>query len=278
MPPPPPTEPITLAALVPSLCRHLADMRRDAGRPVLVGVSGAQGSGKSTLCRQLAAALGADGLAAAVLSLDDLYLPRAARLRLAAEVHPLLATRGVPGSHDVALGETVIAALLGGDGPVSVPRFDKAADDRAAVAEWVAAPIDVLLFEGWCVGATPQAATALVAPVNALEAEEDRDGRWRRHVNAALGAYAALWDRLDLLIELRAPGFEIVARWRGEQEAVLGARAMPPAALARFLAHYERLTRHMLAGGVARRGQPADIVLALDDDRRVVAARGLPPG
>lgn len=214
-----------------------------------------------------------------MLALDDFYLTRAERETLARTVHPLLATRGVPGTHDVALARRTlerVRALREGEA-LAIPRFVKARDDRAPERDWPACrgPVDVVLFEGWCVGTPPQAADELGAPVNALEAEADADGRWRAYVNAQLaGGYAGLFEMLDRLVLLQAPGFEVVHGWRLEQEAgnaaeVAGAQAMTPEALIRFIAHYERLTRHALRVLPAR----ADVVLELDDRRRVVAAR-----
>lgn len=267
------------AALVAALAGAVIDTRTRLGRPVLIGISGVQGSGKSTLCGALEAALGAAGLTSATLSLDDLYLTRAERSSLAETLHPLFATRGVPGTHDTALAESVISRLLGGPGPVAIPRFDKAVDDRAPQSAWpvVTAPLDVLLFEGWCIAATPQPKSALLAPINALEAAEDPDGRWRRHVNVRLaGDYAALFARLDQLIVLRAPEFAAVRSWRQQQEDGLRQRAgaaagMGPAALERFIAHFERLSRHML-----ETPPPAGaIVIDLDRERRIIGTAQL---
>ncbi|GGZ01312.1 kinase [Novosphingobium colocasiae] len=225
-------------------------------RPVVLGLCGAQGSGKSTLAAQAAARLQALDLPTAILSLDDLYLTRAERHELARTVHPLFATRGVPGTHDVALGRETIASLEQG-APVPMPRFDKSRDDRVPRADWPCAPAHcaVLLFEGWCVGARPQPVEALAHTVNALEAQEDAEGTWRGHANVALtGPYAQLFARLDRLILLAAPDFAVVEGWRAEQEeraasaaSGTGSRLMDRAALARFVAHYERLTRHILA-------------------------------
>lgn len=241
-------------------------------RPLVVGICGAQGSGKSTVAAGVARRLERDGRTAAVLSLDDLYLSRERRHALAEKVHPLLATRGVPGTHDVALGRGVIGDLIAGR-PTWLPRFDKAADDPFPVDLWprINEAVDVVLFEGWCVGAVAQDDDALRVPVNRLEAEEDGDGRWRRHVDASLREdYPPLFAEIDRLVLLAAPGFEVVARWRREQERELrltrgGARVMTDAAVDRFVAHYERLTRHILAEMPAR----ADLVLRLDADRRV---------
>ncbi|MGI4876825.1 MAG: hypothetical protein ACRYG4_05010 [Janthinobacterium lividum] len=239
-------------------------------RPLVIGICGAQGSGKSTVAAAVADRLAASGLSVATLSLDDLYLSRADRFALAATVHPLLATRGVPGTHDTTLGLALFAALDRGE-TVRLPRFDKASDDRAPEDAWqpVAAGLDVLVFEGWCVGAVAQADADLAAPVNALERDEDVDGRWRAYVNAALSGpgYRALFARIDRLVLLAAPGFEVVAGWRTEQER-RGAGVMTTAEVARFVAHYERLTRHILAEMPAR----ADLVIRLAPDRSVVAA------
>jgi D-glycerate 3-kinase len=257
---------------VERVCAPLADLAAEArwasGRMAVVGLCGAQGSGKSTVAAATRRLLAERGLAALVLSLDDLYLPREARARLAAEVSPLLITRGPPGTHEVALGLDIIAALDRSE-PVALPRFDKAADTRRPRADWTPAegPVDVVLFEGWCVGARPQDPGALLEPVNALERDEDPDARWRIFVNAALaGAYRPLFERLDRLMLLQAPGFEVVADWRGQQEANLRARTgsgMAPGEIARFVAHYERLTRWILQEMPAR----ADLTVPLAADR-----------
>jgi len=242
-------------------------LSRTARRPLFVGLCGAQGSGKSTIAQAIATRFPR----CATLSLDDLYLTRAERLALSRDVHPLFATRGVPGTHDIGLGLATFDALAERRA-VRLPRFDKGADDRAPVDDWPAAPFecDLVLFEGWCVGAVPQVEDALVQPVNALESTEDSDGRWREAVNRALGgAYQALFARLDILILLAAPDWETVGRWREEQEARLRGKApdapqlMSEAAVARFVAHYERLTRHVLDEMPGR----ADLVLWLDPDR-----------
>jgi D-glycerate 3-kinase len=235
-------------------------------RPFVIGIAGAQGSGKSTAAALLAALLRKRGLRVAILSIDDLYLDRGARERLARDVHPLFVTRGVPGTHDPTLGLAIIAAL-GRAGRVAVPRFDKARD-RQGKPDAVAAPVDVLLLEGWCVGARPQEDAALADPINALEAEEDAAGRWRRHANTALaGDYQRLFARIDRLVLLAAPGFDVVAGWRREQERGLD-DGMDDAAVARFVEHYRRLSLHMLAEMPGR----ADLVIHLAPDRMPVDA------
>lgn len=250
--------------VLPVIERAMAD---HPDRAVVVGLCGAQGSGKSTLAAALCERL--EG--SVTLSLDDLYLTRTERLRLAEEVHPLLRTRGVPGTHDLGLGLRVVDAILAGE-PVALPRFSKAIDDRLPESTWPVAPTTtrVLLLEGWCVGARPQEKAALAQPTNDLERTQDASGGWRRYVNDALaGPYQALFDRLDTLILVAAPAWDAVLQWRIEQEHVLrrtaagAAGVMDDAAVRVFVSHYERLTRHILTEMPAR----ADLTLWLDRRR-----------
>lgn len=259
----------------PLVDRIVAAPRREPG--LVVGICGAQGSGKSTLSAVTQEWLRRRGLKVALLSLDDIYLTREERAALAREVHPLLATRGVPGTHDAALGERVLASLAR-PGQTAIPSFDKGLDDRRPEIDWprFEGPADVILFEGWCVGARPQAAKDLAAPINTLEAEHDADGVWRAYVNAALAdPYRRLFGRIDILVMLQAPSFDVVLGWRQEQEAKLrqraGGRGMNESQVAAFVAHYERLTRHILAEMPGR----ADVVVRLDAERR--PALGFPP-
>lgn len=239
------------------------------GHTPLIGIAGAQGSGKTTLARAAASRLGA-----AHLSLDDVYLTRAERQAMAPDIHSLFAVRGPPGTHDLALLEQTIAALraAGADSRTPLPAFDKLADDRAPEADW---PVftsrpSAVLIDGWCLGATPQAEAELVAPTNALEARLDGEGLWRGVVNAALnGPYAEAFARFDATLFLKAPSFDAVLDWRCEQEA--GLMGLSPAdlpaarraELAVFIQHFERITRHMLAGGVK-----ADLTVPLDHQRQ----------
>lgn len=257
------------------------------GQMVVLGLCGAQGSGKSTTAHVVQYALDElAGLSVATLSLDDLYLSRAARATLARDVHPLFATRGVPGTHDVGRGLAVIERLASaGPGTITcLPRFDKATDEPlpANAEPQVVGRPDVLLFEGWCVGARAEDPAALAALVNALERVEDPEGRWRGYVNAQLaGAYQRLYGCIDRLVLLRAPRFECVVAWRQEQEHKLAARVraagsagatlrvMSDAEVARFVMHYERVTRHVIADMPAY----ADLVVELNDARAVQAVR-----
>lgn len=265
------------------LARQIAGERSRVGRTLRVALNGSQGSGKSTLSAYLGEALREDlGLSAVVLSIDDFYLTKAERAALAESVHPLLATRGVPGTHDMALLRDTLDGLAAlATGTMAVPRFVKAEDDRAPPSQWteVAAPVDVIILEGWCLGAHAETDAELTAPVNALERDEDAHGLWRRYVNDRLARdYEPLYPLFDLWVMLAAPDFARVLSWRQEQEEKLSARTggegaglMDAARLRRFVAHYERHTRQCLRDLPAR----VDVLYRLDEKRRIVAARGL---
>jgi D-glycerate 3-kinase len=256
----------------------LARVRGSDFGTFVLGISGAQGTGKTTLANFLNEHLSSNhALSIAQLSIDDIYLTRAERTELASSVHPLLATRGVPGTHDIVLGKSVIHRLFAlGDGEtMSLPRFDKSVDDRQAVDTWsvVSGPVDLIILEGWCVGSTPLSDEELEEPVNDLEAEEDPNGAWRRYVNERLETdYSELFSVLDALVYLAAPSFEAVFRWRLEQECKLAATAdsnashvMDEAGVARFIQHYERITRHNMDSLPSH----SDVVLELGEDQAV---------
>ncbi len=248
--------------------------RRAASRkPLIVGVNGGQGTGKSTMCMFLEVLLKQRGLRAVTLGLDDLYLPRAEREKLAAAVHPLFVTRGVPGTHTPLEGIRIIEDVLAGRS-FAMPRFDKGKDDRKPEGVTITGPVDVLFFEGWCVGARPQDDAALAKPVNALEAQEDADGLWRGLANRFLAEdYARLFGLIDLLVMLKVESFAAVLANRKHQEAKLRTARpdapvlMSDAEIDRFCAHYQRLTNHMLDEMPAR----ADLLFPIGPDHRPLA-------
>lgn len=228
-----------------------------ASAPLFFGISGPQGTGKSTLAALLRNELETAGRSCALLSLDDFYLPRADRDRLARDVHPLCAVRGVPGTHDAAALLRTMRALHAAtaDTRIRYPRFSKAADDRLPDAEWHewrGAPA-VVLLEGWCVGAQPAPADAWRGPINAREAREDPDGRWWRWSNAALARdYPECWSMLDLLCGMLLDDFGAVIDGRLRQErdnvrAQPGARPLSYREIVEFTSLFERLTRELQA-------------------------------
>jgi D-glycerate 3-kinase len=214
----------------------------------LVGINGSQGSGKTTLCQMLEVVI-AGRCKVQCLSLDDFYLGRRERQQLSNKVHPLLSTRGVPGTHDLARLEYCLDQLQQGQ-EVTLPLFDKSSDDRYPPSEWRKVPpgTELILLEGWCVGASPQTQAELSEPINSLEQTEDPAGTWRQYINQQLQeGYQALFSRLDKLIYLQAPGMEQVFEWRELQESKLrlqgGSEVMSPQQVKQFVQHFERVTR-----------------------------------
>ena len=247
-------------------------------KPLLLGINGAQGSGKSTTAELLATTLKeVHGLSAFQCSIDDFYLTHSERVRLAETIHPLLITRGVPGTHDLALlHQTLNALMTQGPSEITwVPRFDKARDDRHPPSAWTPfrGRADVVILEGWCVGSRPQPESRLLEAMNRLEAEEDALGIWRHYVNDALSeGYQSLFEQLDLLVMLKIPDFAAVVEWRTLQERKLAAQSgdlrdakiMDAEAIKRFIMHYERLTRWNLE----TLPDLADLVLEIAGDHR----------
>ncbi|OYX48997.1 MAG: hypothetical protein B7Y90_08710 [Alphaproteobacteria bacterium 32-64-14] len=246
--------------------------QRAEGRVPVVGVAGPQGSGKTTLVAAYAAA----HRDVAHFSLDDVYLPAGYRRLIAESVHPLFGTRGPPGTHNLLqLNETLDELLEAKAGAqIFLPAFDKVTDNPVHSTR---RPVfrgkpSVVLVDGWCLGALAEADDALVTPLNLLETERDKDAGWRKEVNANLaGAYQLTFGRLDAIIALQAPSFAIINDWRCEQEAGLLGRDLTEEDRKRiwlFVQFFERITRHMMAGG-----RRADIEVQLDERRNVTEIR-----
>ena len=268
---------------VPLAAELIERCNSDASAPLFIGINGAQGTGKTTLSRFLSHYCREAGVRVVELSIDDFYLSKAARQILAREVHPLLATRGVPGTHDTRALHECLGRLLNSEmtEAASIPRFDKATDNPAPKQHWtlVHGTVNLVILEGWFIGVGPEAESNLSEPINELEAQSDSEGSWRRYVNTALATdYVPLFSRIDTMVMLLAPSFEQVYAWRGLQEAKLKqsrqeaggsdlSGIMGPEQLSRFIQHFERLTRH----GLATLPASADLVFKLDQDHRIVA-------
>lgn len=263
------------------LIAYLSDQSGLDKPPRVIGINGCQGSGKSTLgdylCTMISEQL---GISAVSLSLDDFYLTKAERNRLANQVHPLLATRGVPGTHDIQLAIDCVDSLLAGK-ETRITRFNKQIDDRAPSASLpvIKEPVGLIILEGWCLGAQPQTEEQLLEPINSLESQEDREGIWRNYVNQALldmNSYQSLFYKVDELIMLKAPSFETVYKWRLQQEhkmiehALIQGLERPPQAMSdeqvlRFIEYFQRITEDLLR----QLPQQADHLFELDRERRI---------
>lgn len=253
--------------------------------PIVIGINGAQGSGKSTLSMILKTLLEHGcGKSVAHLSIDDLYLSRQERENLADETHPLFRVRGVPGTHDVRLGKKLLSSLIQEkpELPIILPVFDKSQDDLLPESDWITInkPVDIVLFEGWCVGSIAQDPDQLSEALNTLELYDDEQGIWRNYVNEQLaGHYQSLFSFIDYLVMLKVPDIESVFEWRRLQEKKLEAsckkngvstsKVMSDDEVARFIMHYERITLSNLAEMPGR----ADILLELDKQHQICEIR-----
>lgn len=222
----------------------------------LLFVSGAQGIGKSTAMKQLFSTHKGE---IAILGLDDFYLSKAERMKLAQEVSPLFETRGPPGTHDIPLFYDVLNQLTNATATskTKLPVFDKTMDERAPAQHFKTfqGKPRAIVFEGWLIGALPMQKNETDLPLNRIEAE-DKNAKWRNHQEVLLNTiYADLWDKASHFFHIEAPSFEIVAQWRIQQEeTTLGLQTgtLPRERrewVENFVLYYERLTKRMLDGG-----------------------------
>ena len=261
--------------LVDNLATQVASLWRRKQAPLLLAISGMQGSGKSTLSQHLIEQLYGDNITGVAVSLDDFYFDANERAQLAQRVHPLYRQRGLPGSHDLALLQQVLwdfkqqRALL-------LPVFDKASDNKLSKSQWRPVPegAQVLIVEGWCMGVTAQPAAQLGYDVNDFERKHDHDGRFRHCVNRLLATnYHEVFEQFDGLVFLNGQSFSRVYRWRLQQEHALRAqtgKGMTDEEVLAFIQPFQRLSEW----AVTSLSESANVVVDLGEDREVLTVRG----
>ena len=269
---------IALKWFVP-LAKTLSKHHDGAGGALIIGLNGCQGSGKSTLSALLTQLLTQvfDKMSIS-MSIDDFYYSRAHRKTLSETVHPLLQTRGVPGTHDANLLLSCIKALKNQQ-HCEIPVFDKSIDDVLPPNQHIQIKkaFDIVILEGWCVGMLAQKDGELTKGVNDLELNEDPNGIWRRFVNKSLETtYQTVFSEIDYLVMLQAPSFASVYNWRLQQENKLIDtlkaknlplnKAMNELQVGRFIQHYQRLTEYALDILPAR----ADALFILNQHREII--------
>ena len=226
---------------------------------MIVGLSGGQGTGKTTISSIIKIILEKYfKLNVFKISIDDFYKTRKERIILSKKVHPLLKTRGVPGTHDIDmmlnLFRKVKAKKLKS---LSLPKFDKSIDDRLSKNKWykVKSKPDIVIFEGWCVGAKSQSTKQLIKPINSLERFNDKSMKWRKYVNLNLkNKYKKFHSMMDCLLYLKAENFALLRKWRLIQEKKLkiknknkkNSKVMNKQEVLNFMMTYQRITEHML--------------------------------
>ena len=222
----------------------------------IIGLTGGQGAGKSTITQIIKLILNYKyNLKVVYFSIDDFYKTLKERNKLSKNVHKLFKTRGVPGTHDTKLLKKTFSDLVKKNfKPVSIPSFDKSKDDRVPKKKWkkIYKQPQIIIFEGWCVGAMPQKNKNLIKSINTLEKNEDAKLLWRNRVNKELkNEYRKIFNKIDRLIFLKVPNFKCVYKWRLLQEKKLqltskGKKIMSPVQVRQFIMYYERITMQML--------------------------------
>ena len=222
----------------------------------IIGLSGGQGAGKSTITGILKFIFKKKyGLNICVFSIDDFYKTKLERRKMSKRVHPLFFTRGVPGTQDLSLLNKIIKKLKKNKfRRVLIPKFDKSIDDRSKKNKWqkIKKRPDLIILEGWCVGARHQKNNDLKKSMNLIERKYDADHIWRKNVNYQLKYhYKKIFRKIDKLIYLKAPNFDYIFKWRLLQEQKMkltskSKKIMSKSQVKEFIMFYERVTKHMM--------------------------------
>ncbi len=247
-------------------------------KPFILGLSGGQGSGKTTISSIISIILSKYfELNVFKISIDDFYKTRKKRIELSKKVHPLLMVRGVPGTHDINIMLDFFKRVKEKKfKSIMLPRFNKATDDRYNKKLWysVKRRPDVIIFEGWCVGAKAEQNNTLKTPINSLEKLRDQKLIWRRYVNKQLKSkYKRLYDKLNCLLFIKSKNFSLLRKWRIKQEKKLrlknkrfyNHKIMSDKEIVNFMKTYQRLTKNMFKNVP----KYASIVLNLNSNHQI---------
>ena len=252
--------------------------RTNKKKPLMIGLAGGQGSGKTTISSILTLILKKYfKLKVFKVSIDDFYKTRKDRKLLSKNKHPLLMTRGAPGTHDIDLMLKFFKKVKSKSFKnITIPKFNKAIDDRCKKSLWykMKSKPDVVIFEGWCVGAKAQTNKQLKNPINSLERVHDQDIKWRSHVNNQLKTkYKTLFKQLDGLLYLKAQNFNILRKWRLKQERKLwiqtknkkNLKIMSSGDIINFMQTYQRITQQMFKDAV----KSSSIIMNLNSNHQI---------
>jgi len=251
-------------------------------KPLLIGLAGGQGSGKTTISSILTLILQKYfKLNVFKISIDDFYKTRKDRRLLSKNKHPLLMTRGVPGTHDIDLMLSFFKKIKDKNFKnLQIPKFNKALDDRCSKSLWhkIKTKPDVIIFEGWCVGARAQINKQLKTPINSLERVYDQGMKWRSYVNKQLKTkYKTLFKQLDGLIYLKAKNFNLLQNWRLKQERKLwiqtknkkNLKIMSSGDVINFMQTYQRITQQMFKDAL----KSSSIIMDLNSNHQIEKIR-----
>ena len=226
--------------------------------PLIIGLAGGQGTGKTTITSIISIILKKYfKLDIFKISIDDFYKTRKQRTLLSKNKHSLLMTRGVPGTHDIDIMLNFFKKIKVKNFKIlKLPKFNKGVDDRCKQSLWykIQSKPDVVILEGWCVGARSQNYKELKKPVNSLEKIHDQNFKWRQYVNYQLKTkYKKLFNQLDYILFLKVKNFSLLRRWRLKQEKKLWLKSknkknlkiMNKSEVKNFMDTYQRITQQM---------------------------------
>ena len=265
--------------LIP-ICFWIAK-KADNKKPYFVGLAGGQGTGKTTISSIIKIILEKYfKLKVFKISIDDFYKTRKERIALSKKVHPMLLTRGVPGTHDINMMLDFFKKSKAKKFKnMKLPNFNKAIDDRFPKNKWntINKRPDVIIFEGWCVGARAETNKSLKKSINSLEKANDHKLIWRKYVNQQLKTkYKKLYSQLNCMIYLKAKNFSLLQKWRLKQEHKLwlktkkkgGHKIMSKGDVINFMQTYQRITQNMF------KNMPkyASIILNLNSNHQIKTA------
>lgn len=257
----------------------LAQHRQKLGRPLIQGIVGGQGTGKTTMCQVLGLILDHLGYRSLCLSLDDLYKTYSDRLALTKQ-DPRLIWRGPPGTHDLDLGLNLLDQIRQGESPVQVPRFDKSAYNGAGdrTTPEIVTDIDIVLFEGWFVGVRPINPDLFNHAPPPICTAEDRV--FARDMNQRLSDYLPLWERLDSLMVLYPTDYRCSMVWRKQAEQQMiatGKLGMSDAEIEEFVNYFWRsLHPELFITPLVKSPTAADVVISIDPDHGINFRRSRP--
>ena len=257
------------------ICKMIQELYLKKKKTKIIGLTGGQGTGKSTISNILKIILKeVYGLETVIFSIDDFYKTLNERKILSKKISSLFLTRGVPGTHDTKMLYNCIKNLKSKNfKKLIIPKFDKSIDDRSPKNKWlkIKKKPNIVIFEGWCVGVKKKKKKDLIIPINELEKQKDKKKIWRRKVNLELKKnYKKIFNLIDKLIFLKVPSFKFVFRWRLLQEKKLritnkGNKTMTDKEVKYFIMYYERLTKHMLKTLPKKAGT----VISIDEKHRL---------
>jgi len=255
--------------------------KADKKRPYFVGLAGGQGTGKTTTSSLLRIILiKYFRLKVFRISIDDFYKTRKERIRLSKRIHPMLLTRGVPGTHDIGMMLSFFKKVKRKQFKrLKLPTFNKAIDDRFSKKHWydLKNKPDVIIFEGWCVGAKSEKNNTLKRTINSMERLKDRKQIWRKYVNQQLKSkYNNLYSQLNCLIYLKAKNFNLLQKWRLKQERKLlvkskknlKSKIMNKKDVLNFMQTYQRITQNMFKNTP----KYASIIINLNSNHQIKSA------